>query len=143
MRFHKMAVPLLAATLISISGGPLLRAQDSRREQFRHALSMYERGLYSDARALFSAMSPDAQSEGYEVLCAATLRTDGYETMISNYLDKYPYSGLAPLIHYRYGLNLFDDEEYAVVYSPENEVPAGSVPESGKSPDDGDIDKLP
>lgn len=112
MRFHKMAVPLLAATLISISGGPLLRAQDSRREQFRHALSMYERGLYSDARALFSAMAPDAQSEGYEVLCAATLRTEGYETMISNYLDKYPYSGLAPLIHYRYGLNLFDDEEY-------------------------------
>ena len=112
MRFHKMAAPLLAATLISISGASTLSAQDTRREQFREALSMYERGLFSEARTLFDAITPDAQSEGYSVLCAATLRTEGYETMISKYLDKYPYSGLAPLIHYRYGLNLFDDEEY-------------------------------
>ena len=112
MRFKKMAALLLAAAFVSMSGGVSLNAQQTRREEFRHALSMYERGLYSEARTLFSAMEPDSQSEGYAVLCAATLRTEGYETMISEYLEKYPYSGLAPLIHYRYGLNLFDDEEY-------------------------------
>ncbi|MBQ8070636.1 MAG: tetratricopeptide repeat protein [Bacteroidales bacterium] len=112
MRFHKLAAPFLAAALISISGSPSLGAQSADRDQFRKALSMYERGLYSEARTMFSSMAPDAQTEGYAVLCAATLRSEGYETMISDYLEKYPHSGLAPLIHYRYGLNLFDDEEY-------------------------------
>ena len=50
---------------------------------------------------------------GYAVLCAATLQTPGYESLVEAYEADYPGARMTDRIHYRMGLNYFNKEDYA------------------------------
>lgn len=38
---------------------------------------------------------------------------------------------------------LFQQQQYGVVYAPQDKIPAGPVPQAGQQPDDGDVQELP
>lgn len=85
------------------------------RKEFRQAVDLYERGMYDRAATLFetvAASTGDHISYGYAVLCAAEMKTAGYESRLEKYISDFPYSGLIPPMRYRYGLNLFDANDY-------------------------------
>ena len=87
----------------------------SRDREFRDALSLYGRGMYADAQAMFAgiaAKTGDMEAEGYRVLCAIHLGQDGYPVMMKDYIARYPYSGLIPQMRFFHALNLFDAEDY-------------------------------
>ena len=86
------------------------------RMEFRHALSLYDRGMYDRALPLFGSLSDeygDCMSEGYAVLCEVKLRRPGYGQRVSRYVGDYPYSVLVPGIRFQYALNLFDGNDYS------------------------------
>ena len=87
----------------------------SRDREFRDALSLYGRGMYADAQAMFAgiaAKTGDMEAEGYRVLCAIHLGQDGYPVMMKDHIARYPYSGLIPQMRFFHALNLFDAEDY-------------------------------
>lgn len=104
-------------------------------KEFRYAVSLFDRGMYDRARTMFVSLAEkgSCEAEGYAVLCAVNLMVPGYGTMMSEYLEKAPYSRIIPSIRYQYGLNLFDSEDYAGAleqfdaisrhYIPRSEVP--------------------
>jgi len=108
----------LTAALLSVMvlcGGISIQAQDHKTESYRHALELYNHGMFERAGAIFdkiSSSSGDVMAEGYRTLCAVRLQEEGYETLVSNYLNSSPYSRLIPQIRFYNGLNLFDREDY-------------------------------
>ncbi len=84
-------------------------------KDYKQAVRLYENGLYERARDIFVSLKDrgDAISEGYVALCSAKLKSSGYEKALTEYLENYPESSLAPQIHYQLGLDLFDREQYA------------------------------
>ena len=93
---------LLASSAMAFAQGP---------DNMGVAISLYEKGLYSQAAELF-AKYPGADAQGYAVLCQTALKADGYEAAIAKYEEAYPASGLLTQIYYKHGLNLFDDGQY-------------------------------
>ena len=95
---------------------PPLCAQ-TRQESYDNALSLYRNGMYERARSIFESLeTPDALSEGYSLLCAIKMRSDGIMEMIRSYEKKYPESSLFAQVHYLNGLNLFDDGDYRAAW---------------------------
>jgi len=85
----------------------------TRQDSYDQALSLYRNGMYERARSIFESIdSPDALSEGYALLCALKMRSEGVEDMIPAYEALYPESSLFAQIHYQNALNLFDDGDY-------------------------------
>lgn len=118
----KVFAALCLTALLLLSGtGPDASATSWKtdreaRKEFRTAVSLFDRGMYDRARHLFSSIAGrygDYEAEGYAVLCSANLRTEGYGSLVEQYIGDYPYSWLIPAIRYRYALNLFDDDDYA------------------------------
>ncbi len=112
MRMKFIAV---AATAIFLSSGYLLIARKPDSKEFRDAVSLYNHGMYERARTVFeniSAKTADPLAQGYSVLCAAKMKTEGYLAQVSAYEHDHPYSVLMPQIHYQCGLNLFDDNDF-------------------------------
>ena len=111
---RKLTAALLSATVLL--GGLSLRAQDRTTDSYRHALDLYEHGMFERAGTIFDQISSstgDVMAEGYRTLCAVRLQEKGYETMVANYIGAYPYSKLVPQIRFYNGLNLFDREDYS------------------------------
>ena len=109
-----------AAALMVLSAGVPAFAQtvggavrDNAGGQVRQGVEFFEKGMYSRARALFDGVSDkDAFSEGMSTLCSVYLKEPGYEKRIGEYASRYPFSGLLPSVRFRYGLNLFDEEDF-------------------------------
>lgn len=115
---RKLTAALLSATVLL--GGFALRAQDPTSGSYRHALDLYDHGMFERAGTIFDQIASsngDVMAEGYRILCAVRLQEKGYETMVANYLGTYPYSKLVPQIRFYNGLNLFDREDYAAAAS--------------------------
>lgn len=109
---HRLFAALLIVLSLLCGAGFSARGDDVKA--FRNALSLYEKGMYVQAQAAFEAIEePDFRTEGYGVLCAARLRSPGYEKKIEKYAAEYPWSGLLPQINWCYARNLFDDEDYS------------------------------
>ena len=109
----KLTAAILSAMVLL--GGPALGGQDRTAESFRHAMDLYNHGMFERAGAVFDQISSstgDVLAEGYRVLCATRLQERGYETMVESYLSSCPYSKLIPQIRFYNGLNLFDKEDY-------------------------------
>jgi len=121
MRFKSVMAAFLVLVLSSGAGGSAgARTSDGSRtvrdRELKLAKSLYERGMYGRAEAMFAAAAlenDDYIAEGYRVLCAEKLRRKGYDAMIYNYMDKYPYSGLIPQMRFQYAMNLFAEGRYA------------------------------
>ncbi|MBP5539405.1 MAG: tetratricopeptide repeat protein [Bacteroidales bacterium] len=104
----------LAITLFSLS---LSAGTGSRSEQIALAMDLYDHGLFYEAARQFSDIAKrddDSEALGYAVLCRVTLRAGGYEKEMEDFLDGYPSMPVSYKIIYRYALNRFDDEAYAV-----------------------------
>ncbi len=87
----------------------------SYRKQYKHAIELYDNGMYERARIEFDRLaleSPGVMVEGYVVLCAINMQSEGYDIMADDYELKYPYSPLLMQIRLRYGLVLFDKQDY-------------------------------
>lgn len=110
-RRHILAV--LAASLLLAA--PVTASAGSRDREYRQAVRLYQNGMYQSARALFEAASResgDVLSEGYAVLCAAKMHTEGYQSLVAQYLDRHPESILSGQLHYELGLDYFDRSDY-------------------------------
>lgn len=84
---RKLTAALLSATVLL--GGLALRAQDRTSGSYRHALDLYNHGMFERAGTIFDQISSeksDLLAEGYRTLCAVRLQENGYETMVANYL---------------------------------------------------------
>lgn len=100
---------LLAAFLLTAS---LYAAPDERPEVYRQAVRLYENGMYERASSLFSQIHGDPLADGYSVLCAIKMRSEGFEGRIAEYQSVWGSSVLSNEIEYEYGLVLFDKGEY-------------------------------
>ncbi len=114
MKNKLIAVLLSAALLWPVAA----LSQNRTPESFRQAVELYENGMFERAGTLFGEIhsaTGDIFARGYEILCAVRLQENGYETMVREYVSKYPYSKLLPQIHFYHALNLFDSQDYAAV----------------------------
>lgn len=139
----KVFAALCLGALLQLSGADMAASARTRdmdgeaRKEFRHAVSLYDRGMYDRALSLFRSLSEgygDYEAEGYSVLCEANLRTDGYGHRVRKYIADHPYSWLVPGIRFRHALNLFDDDDYAGALAEFDAIsryrlPKGQVPE--------------
>lgn len=90
-------------------------AAETAKEDFRHAVMLFDRGMYDRAMVIFDALAEkndDYQAEGYSVLCQILLQTGDCGHRVREYAGRYPYSWLLPQIRYRYALGLFDKDDY-------------------------------
>ena len=82
-------------------------------DDFTRAQDLYQKGLYAEARTLFSSLEGnDPVNQGYALLCAEKLKED-YALDREAYLLTWPFSGLVPMIQYQHALNCFDEGDYA------------------------------
>ncbi len=100
---------LLAAFLLSAS---LQAAPDWRADTYREAVRLYENGMYERASSLLSQIQGEPLADGYSVLCAIKMRSEGFEGRIAEYESTWGGSVLTNLMEYEYGLVLFDRGEY-------------------------------
>ena len=107
-RLIRVLIPLLALSFVTLGAQPLSSGRD-----FRNAVRLYEKGMYSAAEELFAAMRPsDEMSLGYALLCDIRTRADGYEAELAEYERVYGETALSPGINLQYASNLFDDARY-------------------------------
>lgn len=110
---RKHILTVFAAAMLAAA--PVTAASAPQPREFRQAVRLYQNGMYQSARSLFEAVSResgDILSEGYAVLCSARMRTEGYQSLISQYLDRHPESILSGQLHYQLGLDFFDAQDY-------------------------------
>ncbi len=108
---------LIAVLLAVVLPGLGAAAQTAGNEPglYRHAVELYENGMFERAGSIFSsikASADDGMASGYEALCAVRLQQEGNETLADEYVGRYPYSPLVPEIHFYKALNLFDAQNY-------------------------------
>ena len=105
-----------ALAAILLASGTFIADAAPKDKDFKQALKLYRSGMYQSARSIFEDLivrNEDPLSEGYAVLCAAKMRTVGYESLIDAYSEKYPESVLLGQMHFQRGLDLFDGGDYA------------------------------
>lgn len=112
MNMKKMAA-ISAVMIISLAGALSFAAvsQQSQDTGFRRAISLYEKGMFSQAKSLFDEID-DVQARGYSLLCTVNLNSEDYQTALDRYVDDCPYSGLLPDLYWQHALNLFDKGDY-------------------------------
>ena len=101
---------LLAALLLSFSA---LAATDDRTEIYREAVNLYNHGMYERAATLLDKIPGDPMSDGYALLCAIKMQSDGFESRLVKYEKDWRKSSISNLIDYEYALVLFDRGRYA------------------------------
>ena len=124
---------LIFGLAITLSSVALSAGNASRSEQISQAMDLYEHGLFYEAAQQFSEIAKrdgDAEALGYAILCRVTLRAGGYEQEMEEYLDAYPSMPVSYKIIYRYALNRFDDEAYAVALRYFNRLKMDNVERS-------------
>jgi len=121
----------IAASLAAILlGCALVVSASPTSKEYKQALSLYQRGMYEQARNMFENISKttgDQMAEGYAVLCATKMQSDGYQTLVEEYDVNHSTSVLRSLIHYQYALNLFDKEDYKGAAEQFNSVSSKAI----------------
>ena len=95
--------------------------------EMRRAVSLYQRGFYSEAKNLFEAMKGDPLADGYAALCAASLGEEGSRARLEGYLAACPESVLAPRVQQARGDLLFEEGDYGDALVAYNLVPVTSL----------------
>lgn len=112
MKKKRIAAGLVAAAALLASG--LTASGASGIDTYRTALDLYRNGMYERAQTLFESIAAgDPIADGYSVLCALKMRTDGYESEVARYRETYPKTIISPVICWERGLLLFDEGRYA------------------------------
>ena len=92
------------------------------RNNLRFAKELYRHGMYEEASKIFRSFGDDPVAQGFAVMCDVMMQTNGYESELDNYIEKYPYSGLVPQLRFAHALNLFDIPDYPSASSEFGEV---------------------
>ena len=100
----------LAAMLLSVA---VYAAPDERTAIYREAVNLYNYGMYERAATLLDKIPGDPMSEGYAVLCAIKMQSEGFEQKLADYEHDWRKSGISNLIDYEYALVLFDRGRYS------------------------------
>ena len=87
-------------------------ASEPSSTDYRRAVELYGNGMYDRALSIFESLPDDPMTDGYEVLCAVKMRTEGYPLLISEYDRRYPSSVLTPHIRFENARLLFDAGNY-------------------------------
>lgn len=107
---------LLSLLLFSAVSYAEIDPDRSFRTRYNHAEMLFSKGMYDRARMEFDVLSSEKPSdmmvEGYKVLCAVHMQSEGYEIEFAQYETLYPYSVLMPQIRLQYGLVLFDGQQF-------------------------------
>lgn len=109
----------------------------SFKKQYGHAVELFDKGMFDRARIEFEQLHmfrPDVMVDGYQVLCAVNMQSLGYEKLVADYEEQYPYSVLLPKIRFQYGLVLFDKQDYLCAsrefsYVDRSEISRKQLPE--------------
>ena len=88
---------LLAALLLSVTA---LAASDDRTEIYREAVNLYDHGMYERAATLLDKIPGDPMSDGYALLCAIKMQSDGFEARLEKYERDWRKSSISNLIDY-------------------------------------------
>lgn len=96
---------------------------------FRDAVDLYDRGLYVSAREEFSRMADDALTDGYEILCALQMKSEGTDGMVESYTRRYGITALSPEIFFLNGRILFDEGRYEESLSFLQKIDEKDIPE--------------
>ena len=96
---------ILAAVLLSAA---VYAAPDERTEIYRQAVNLYEHGMYERAANLLDKIQGDPMSDGYAVLCAIKMQSEGFEDRLHEYERTWRRSSISNQIDYEYALVLFD-----------------------------------
>ena len=121
MKFRLLVSTALAALVAvqAMSPGPAVagpRDGIAGPQAMRRAVNLYERGLYSEAKARFDALAAQGDdlllAEGYSVLCSAQMRENGCLDRIDSYMETYPESALYPRMRFMKANLLFEEERY-------------------------------
>ncbi len=104
----------LTIVLVSVvAAGVSLSARVS---EYRDALGLYDKGMFSRSRAMFDKIEEETQKKadpaGYSLLCDIRSVVPGYTGRMESFLAGYPYSVLVPQIRFYHALNLFDAQDY-------------------------------
>ena len=100
---------ILAAVLLSAA---VYAAPDERTEIYRQAVNLYEHGMYERAANLLDKIQGDPMSDGYAVLCAIKMQSEGFEDRLHEYERTWRRSSISNQIDYEYALVLFDRGRY-------------------------------
>ena len=82
---------------------------------FREALRLYDKEMYSRSRMMFEKIGKDsgaADPQGYALLCDVKSDMPGYVNSMETFIAAYPYSVMIPQIRFCHALNLFDRQDY-------------------------------
>lgn len=101
---------ILAALLLPLS---LLASPDTGKDKCREAARLYGSGMYERARSLLLDCKGDPVADGYGVLCAIKMQSEGFEKEIASYEARHGRSSLSDEIDFEYGRVLFDKGRYA------------------------------
>ena len=104
---YRLTIAVASALMLSLHPALSQECSSLRRE----ALSLYESGMYSRARTLFE-QAGDPLSEGYALLCSALESDPSFPDRAAEYLERNPSGILAPQLHFRSALVLFDKGQY-------------------------------
>ena len=100
---------IMAAVLLS---AVMYAAPDERTEIYRKAVNLYEHGMYERAANLLDKIHGDPMSDGYAVLCAIKMQSEGFEDRLHEYESTWHKSAISNVIDYEYALVLFDRGRY-------------------------------
>ena len=113
----KRIIIAAAAALITLSAGA--QSLDKAKE-------LYQAGMYSEAIASLDGVSGE-MAEGYRVLCALSMKSDGAYRMAGSFLNRYPECILAPQVRFLWGIDLFDHERFEEALTQLNAITAKDI----------------
>ena len=112
MDIRRILSAAVAAILISAGASAQAVGEAQDADQYRKALRLYEKGLFSEASVLFDGVGDDT-SLGYSALCHLAMGSPGCEKMAREFMDRHPESVIAPEVAFRLALRYFDTEDFA------------------------------
>lgn len=122
---------LLAGLCLAFSMSAFSQSRD-----FDNARTLYDRGMYVQAEDILQTMpeyGDDPIVDGYAVLCALKLRTDGCFSRADNYMMRYSSSALCSDIRLELAMIHFGDADYSRALEMFRSVKLRSVPEKLRS----------
>ena len=114
MQFHhRLSLCKTVAAVLFLFACPAVRAQNTGT--FPQALSLYERGLYSQSMDILQNLpgyGNDPEIDGYAALCAVKMKSDNYVNVANNCIDRYKCSNLTVELRRELSLDYFDKGKY-------------------------------
>ena len=116
MRIISLTAMLLCmASMLGLGAAAQNNTDGFPTGEFREAMRLYEKGMYSRSRTLFEKIEKRysaADPQGYAVLSQVRNDTYGSGKVAEDFIARNPHSALVPQIKWHHAMNLFDEQNY-------------------------------